>query len=150
MVLIQRKAYVDLVQGSVIDIAISPQQATISALLSHVRKADIVGVSSLRRGVAEAIEAVAHGDESTSRVVGRSIDEIKLPPGTIIGAVVRGNDVMIANNNLRIEQGDHVIMFLTDKNLYPTSSVFSNPVLSSSNCTGACMAPFDYPLYIRG
>lgn len=63
----------------VIDIAISPQQATISALLSHVRKADIVGVSSLRRGVAEAIEAVAHGDESTSRVVGRVIDEIKLP-----------------------------------------------------------------------
>lgn len=95
--------------------AISPQQATISALLSHVRKADIVGVSSLRRGVAEAIEAVAHGDESTSRVVGRVIDEIKLPPGTIIGAVVRGNDVMIANDNLRIEQGDHVIMFLTDK-----------------------------------
>ncbi len=114
MVLIQRRAYVDLVQGSVIDIAISPQQATISALLSHVRKADI-GVSSLRRGVAEAIEAVAHGDESTSRVVGRVIDEIKLPPGTIIGAVVRGNDVMIANDNLRIEQGDHVIMFLTDK-----------------------------------
>lgn len=69
----------------------------------------------MRRGVAEAIEAVAHGDESTSRVVGRSIDEIKLPPGTLIGAVVRGNDVMIANNNLRIEQGDHVIMFLTDK-----------------------------------
>ena len=63
----------------------------------------------------EAIEAVAHGDESTSRVVGRVIDEIKLPPGTIIGAVVRGNDVMIANDNLRIEQGDHVIMFLTDK-----------------------------------
>ena len=58
MVLIQRRAYVDLVQGSVIDIAISPQQATISALLSHVRKADIVGVSSLRRGVAEAIEAL--------------------------------------------------------------------------------------------
>ncbi|SFN74233.1 trk system potassium uptake protein TrkA [Izhakiella capsodis] len=115
MVLIQRRAYVDLVQGSVIDIAISPQQATISALLSHVRKADIVGVSSLRRGVAEAIEAIAHGDESTSRVVGRLIDEIKLPPGTIIGAVVRGDDVMIANDNLRIEQGDHVIMFLTDK-----------------------------------
>ena len=91
------------------------EKTTISALLSHVRKADIVGVSSLRRGVAEAIEAVAHGDESTSRVVGRVIDEIKLPPGTIIGAVVRGNDVMIANDNLRIEQGDHVIMFLTDK-----------------------------------
>ncbi|WP_130832186.1 Trk system potassium transporter TrkA [[Erwinia] mediterraneensis] len=119
MVLIQRRAYVDLVQGSVIDIAISPQQATISALLSHVRKADIVGVSSLRRGIAEAIEAIAHGDETTSRVVGRQIEDIKLPPGTIIGAVVRGDEVMIANDNLRIEQGDHVIMFLTDKKFVP-------------------------------
>ncbi len=71
MVLIQRSAYVELVQGGVIDIAISPQQATISALLSHVRKADIVNVSSLRRGVAEAIEAIAHGDENTSKVVGK-------------------------------------------------------------------------------
>lgn len=115
LVLIQRRAYVDLVQGSVIDIAISPQQATISALLGHVRKADIVSVSSLRRGVAEAIEAIAHGDERTSRVVGRHIDAIKLPPGTIIGAIVRGDEVIIANRNSRIEQGDHVIMFLTDK-----------------------------------
>ncbi|MEG1440805.1 MAG: Trk system potassium transporter TrkA [Hafnia sp.] len=115
MVLIQRSAYVDLVQGSVIDIAISPQQATISALLGHVRKADIVSVSSLRRGVAEAIEAIAHGDESTSKVVGRRVEEIKLPPGTTIGAIVRGDDVVIANSESKIEQGDHVIMFLTDK-----------------------------------
>ncbi len=119
MVLIQRRAYVDLVQDSVIDIAISPQQATISALLGHVRKADIVNVSSLRRGIAEAIEAIAHGDESTSRVVGRLIDDIKLPPGSIIGAVVRGDDVIIANDNVSIEQGDHVIMFLTDKKFVP-------------------------------
>lgn len=115
MVLIQRSAYVDLVQGSVIDIAISPQQATISALLGHVRKADIVSVSSLRRGVAEAIEAIAHGDESTSKVIGRRVEEIKLPPGTTIGAIVRGDDVIIANSESKIEQGDHVIMFLTDK-----------------------------------
>ncbi|WP_192459473.1 Trk system potassium transporter TrkA [Musicola keenii] len=115
MVLIQRRAYVDLVQGGAIDVAISPQQATISALLSHVRKADIVNVSSLRRGVAEAIEAIAHGDEGTSKVVGRMIEDIKLPPGTIIGAIVRGEDVIIANRNTQIEQGDHVVMFLTDK-----------------------------------
>ncbi|ATA26410.1 Trk system potassium transport protein TrkA [Brenneria goodwinii] len=119
MVLIQRRAYVDLVQGSVIDVAISPQQATISALLSHVRKADIVSVSSLRRGVAEAIEAIAHGDEGTSKVVGRMIEDIKLPPGTTIGAIVRGDDVIIANDNTRIEQGDHIIMFLTDKKFVP-------------------------------
>jgi trk system potassium uptake protein TrkA len=114
-----------------------------------VRKADIVGVSSLRRGVAEAIEAVAHGDESTSRVVGRSIDEIKLPPGTIIGAVVRGNDVMIANNNLRIEQGDHVIMFLTDKSLFPTSKGYSSQVLSSCN-SGRSTGAFLLSLIFKG
>ncbi|QCR34854.1 Trk system potassium transporter TrkA [Nissabacter sp. SGAir0207] len=119
MVLIQRRAYVDLVQGSVIDVAISPQQATISALLGHVRKADIVSVSSLRRGVAEAIEAIAHGDESTSKVVGRRVEEIKLPPGTTIGAIVRGDEVIIANRQSRIEQGDHVIMFITDKKFVP-------------------------------
>ena len=115
MVLIQRSAYVDLVQGGVIDIAISPQQATISALLGHVRKADIVSVSSLRRGVAEAIEAIAHGDENTSKVVGRKIADIKLPPGTIIGAIVRDEQVIIANDEHSIEQGDHVVLFITDK-----------------------------------
>jgi trk system potassium uptake protein TrkA len=119
MVLIQRSAYVDLVQGSVIDIVISPQQATISALLGHVRKADIVSVSSLRRGVAEAIEAIAHGDETTSKVVGRMVEDIKLPPGTTIGAIVRGDEVIIANGNSIIKQGDHVVMFITHKKFVP-------------------------------
>ncbi|MCG3463486.1 Trk system potassium transporter TrkA [Xenorhabdus bovienii] len=119
MVLIQRSAYVDLVQGGVIDIAISPQQATISALLGHVRKADIVSVSSLRRGVAEAIEAIAHGDEHTSKVVGRKIGDIRLPPGTTIGAIVRSEEVIIANDYSIIQQGDHVIMFITDKKFVP-------------------------------
>lgn len=119
MVLIQRSAYVDLVQGGVIDIAISPQQATISALLGHVRKADIINVSSLRKGVAEAIEAIAHGDENTSKVVGRKISEIKLPPGTIIGAIVRDDEVIIANSYHIIEQDDHIIMFITDKKHVP-------------------------------
>ncbi|MFP3029028.1 MAG: Trk system potassium transporter TrkA [Arsenophonus sp.] len=119
MVLIQRSAYVDLVQGGVIDIAISPQQATISALLGHVRKADIINVSSLRKGVAEAIEAIAHGNERTSKVVGRKISEIKLPPGTIIGAIVRDDKVIIANSYFIIEQDDHIIMFITDKKHVP-------------------------------
>ncbi|AWL10533.1 Trk system potassium uptake protein TrkA [Saliniradius amylolyticus] len=115
MVLIQRSAYVDLVQGGEIDIAISPQQATISALLTHVRRGDVVNVHSLRRGAAEAIEAIAHGDENTSKVVGRTISEIKLPPGTTIGAVVRNEEVIIAHSDTQIEADDHVILFLVDK-----------------------------------
>ena len=115
MVLIQRSAYVDLVQGGDIDIAFSPQQATISALLTHIRRGDIVNVHSLRRGAAEAIEAIAHGDEQTSKVVGKQIKDIKLPPGTTIGAVVRAEQVIIAHSDTVIKANDHVILFLVDK-----------------------------------
>lgn len=115
MVLIQRSAYVDLVQGGEIDIAISPQNATISALLRHIRRGDIVNVYSLRKGAAEAIEAIAHGDEKTSKVIGKSVDEIKLPPGATIGAIVRGNQTIIAQGDTLLHSGDHVILFLVDK-----------------------------------
>lgn len=115
MVLIQRQAYVDLVQDNVIDIAISPQRATVSALLSLIRKGDIVNAYSLRKGAAEAIEAIAHGDEKTSKVVGKIISEIKLPPGTTIGAIVRGHEVMIAHDDTMLQADDHVILFLVDK-----------------------------------
>src|SRR5690606_4824111 len=94
MALINRAAYADLVQSDVIDIATSPQQATIGTLLAHIRRGDVVVVHSLRRGAAEAIEAVAHGDRTSSSVVGRRIDELSLPPGTTIGAIVRGEDVL--------------------------------------------------------
>jgi trk system potassium uptake protein TrkA len=115
MALINRAAYVDLVQGGVIDIAISPQQATIGTLLAHVRRGDVVVVHSLRRGAAEAIEAVAHGDPTTSKVVGRRVDQIDLPPGTTLGAVVRGDDVLIAHHDTVIDADDHVVLFLVDK-----------------------------------
>ncbi len=119
MSLINRPSYVDLVQSEAIDIAVSPQQATIGSLLTHVRRGDVAAVHSLRRGAAEAIEAVAHGDNKTSKVVGRTVDEIKLPPGTTIGAIVRGEDVIIAHHNTVIESDDHVILFLVDKQHIP-------------------------------
>jgi trk system potassium uptake protein TrkA len=118
--LIGKPAYVDLVQGGQIDIAISPQQATSSLLLSYVRRADVVRAHSLRRGAAEAIEAVAHGDARSSRVVGRQIRDIPLPPGTTIGAIARGADVLIAHDDLIVESEDHVILFVVDKQQIPS------------------------------
>ncbi|XZQ55180.1 MAG: Trk system potassium transporter TrkA [Arsenophonus sp.] len=129
IVLIQRSAYVDLVQGGVIDIAISPQQATISALLGHVRKADIINISPLYKGVAKAIEAIAHGNHNTSKVVGRKISEIKLPSGTIIAAIVRNNEVIIANSYHIIENNDHIILFITDKKHVPKIEKIFQPNL---------------------
>lgn len=115
MALINKPAYVDLVESGIIDIAISPQQVTIGTLLTHVRRGDVVAVHSLRRGAAEAIEAVAHGDGKTSKVVGRRLDQLKLPKGTSIGALVRGEEVLIAHDHVVIEAEDHVILFLVDK-----------------------------------
>ena len=115
MALINRAAYVDLVQHDLIDIAISPQQTTIGSVLAHIREADIVKVHSLRRGAAEAIEAIAHGDRNSSDVVGKKIDEIKLPPGTAIGAIVRNSDVIMVHHDTIIKPEDHVILVVTNK-----------------------------------
>ncbi|MBE0483002.1 MAG: Trk system potassium transporter TrkA [Bacterioplanes sp.] len=115
MTLINKAAYVDLVQGGMIDIALSPQQATIGSLLTHVRRGDVVNVHSLRRGAAEAIEAIAHGNSAISKVVGRTVKDIKLPPGTTIGAIVRGEQVIMASSDVVIEADDHIILFVVDK-----------------------------------
>lgn len=115
MALINNPAYVDLVQGGEIDIAISPQLATIGSLLKHVRRGDVVNVHSLRRGAAEAIEAIAHGDEHSSKVVGRMVQEVDLPQGVTMGAIVRGDEMLIAHDTTLIESGDHIILFLTNK-----------------------------------
>ncbi len=115
MALINRPSYAELVESGSIDIAISPQQITIGSLLAHVRRGDVVKVHSLRRGAAEAIEAVAHGTAEESRVVGRKIEDVQLPRGTNIVALVRGEKVIIAHHDIEIETDDHVIMFMTDR-----------------------------------
>jgi len=113
--LINRMAYGELMQGSHIDIAISPSHATMSELLRHVRRGDVVVAHRLRQGVAEALEAIAHGDRSTSKVVGRSVSEIKLPRGASIGALVRGEDIIMPDANTVIQADDHVIVFVPSR-----------------------------------
>jgi trk system potassium uptake protein TrkA len=115
MALINKPAYAELVESGTIDIAISPQQITLGSLLAHVRRGDVVKVHSLRRGAAEAIEAVAHGEAHESRVVGRLIEEIQLPRGATISAIVRGDDVLMAHHDTRIQADDHVILFIADR-----------------------------------
>src|SRR5882672_2491127 len=115
MALVNRPAYGELMENRNIDVVISPQTITIGSLLAHVRRGDIVRVHSLRRGAAEALEAVVHGDESSSRVVGKTVQQIQLPEGTSIGAIVRGDDVMMAHHDTVVQADDHVILFLSDR-----------------------------------
>jgi len=122
--LVNRKAYAELMEEGQIDVAITPSHATIGELLKYVRRGDVAAVHSLRRGAAEALELVAHGDRSTSKVVGRRIEEIGLPVGSNIGALVRGIDgpdpqVLMAHHDTVIQSDDHLIVFVTDKRMIP-------------------------------
>ena len=131
LALINRRAYAELVQGTQIDIAISPSQAVIGELLAHVRRGDVEAVHSLRRGAAEALEGIVRGDRKTCRMAGRRIDEIGLPAGAQVGAIVRGLHrpdgseagaeaaprVLIAHHDTVIEPHDHVIFFVPNKRM---------------------------------
>ena len=134
--LINRRAYADMIEGGPIDIGISPAHVSIGTLLAHVRQGDVAEVHSLRRGAAEALELVAHGDAKTSKVVGKRIDQIDWPHGVTVAALVRNfeqavivgqtdewtsitrhGEVVIAHHDTVIEAEDHVIVFCTRKKL---------------------------------
>lgn len=115
--LINRRSYGELMEGGRIDVAIAPAQTTIGDLLKHVRRGDIVAVHSLRRGAAEALEIIAHGDASSSKVVGKRIEQIVLPKGVTIGAIVRGEAVLIAHHDTVIQSDDHLIVFVPSKRM---------------------------------
>jgi trk system potassium uptake protein len=121
--LINRKSYGDLMQGSQIDIAVSPSYATLSALLRFVRRGDVVAAHSLRRGAAEALELIVHGDEKTSRIIGKPIEQIEMPRGATIGAVVRGAgdkaQVLMAHHDVVVQGEDHLIVFVENKRIIP-------------------------------
>lgn len=119
--LINRRAYADLMQGSTIDIAVSPAHAAIGELLARVRRGDVVAVHSLRRGAAEALEGIAHGDAKTSRLVGRSMQQLEglLPPGVRVGAIGRGEGrehrVLMPHGDTVVQTDDHLIFFIPNK-----------------------------------
>jgi trk system potassium uptake protein TrkA len=121
LALINRRAYADLVQGTTIDIAVSPAQTVIGELLAFVRRGDVEAVYSLRRGAAEALEITARGDRASSKVVGRRLDQLPLPNGAQIGAVVRGAGddaaVIIPHHDTVIETDDHLVVFLPRKRM---------------------------------
>jgi len=122
--LINRRAYAELMEGVQIDIALTPSHATLGALLKYIRRGDVAAVHSLRRGAAEALELVAHGDAKTSKVVGRRVEEVDLPQGAQIGGLVRelegeSPQVLMAHHDLVIQTGDHLILFVTNRKIIP-------------------------------
>ena len=122
--LINRPSYIDLIDTTDIDIAFSPTESVLSDLLRHIRQGDVVSAHTLRRGAAEVMELVAHGTPKNSKVIGKPITKVNFPRGVTIGCIVREADgnqevLMASENDLTIEDGDHVIIFADSRQQVP-------------------------------
>ncbi|WP_207459620.1 Trk system potassium transporter TrkA [Azospirillum sp. SYSU D00513] len=105
--LINKTTYSALVTPLGIDAVVSPRGITVSNILQHVRRGRVRAVHSLRDGFAEVIEAEAL---ETSAVVNTPLREVKLPSGSIVGAIVRGDEVIVPRPNTIIRPKDRVII----------------------------------------
>ena len=114
--LLNHISYTKLLPGTGIDVAVLPNQETLGHILKHLRRGDVAQVSSLCGGTAEAIEAVAHANDTHS-VVGKRVDTIHFPSGIVLGALIRNNEVIEIHHDTIFEENDHVVMFAMEKKL---------------------------------
>jgi len=120
--LINNASYGPLIASLGIDAAVNPRATTVSTILQHVRRGRIRGVHSLRDGVAEVIEAEAL---ETSSVVGVPLRDVDMPTGVIVGAVVRGEQVIIPRGDTVIEVGDRVVVMALAEMVRKVEKMFS-------------------------
>jgi trk system potassium uptake protein TrkA len=106
--LVNDQAFTPVKSALDIDIFIDPRAVTVSTILQHIRRGRITGLQRLAGGQAEALEGVAL---STSPLVEKSLEELQLPEGVAIGAIVRGDKIYFAHDNIRIQTNDRVIFF---------------------------------------
>ncbi len=108
MSLISRADYVHLISTVGIDGVINPRHAAISTILHYIRKGKIISAAPLYDDRAEIFEVVAL---ETSEITNKPLKEIKFPKGTIVGAIMRGDEVIIPGGDSVILPGDHVVIF---------------------------------------
>ena len=112
--IINKLSYRKLVSKE-IDVVISPEDVTIGSILASVRTSDVVKVHSLGFGEAELLEIIIHGDNKTSKVVGKKVSELELPSGCRIGAIYREGKVILLNEDACIQSNDRLIIYLLHK-----------------------------------
>ena len=119
MSLVDRPAYMEMVDSGTIDNAIFPQYNTIGNILAEVRNGPVSQVHSLMRGRAEALEVTIGGSADLSDLPRSRIEQIQLPPGAIIVGVIRGFEVLASRGNVELQEGDKIIVFIYDKSAIP-------------------------------
>ena len=119
---IRRTEYVPLVEKVGIDVAVSPRLLTAGAILRFIRKGDIVSVSLIGGAKAEMIELIA---QSHSRAIGKQLKDLKFPKDAIIGAIVRGEEVIVPTGINSISPLDRVIVFALPKAISKVEEFFA-------------------------
>jgi trk system potassium uptake protein TrkA len=120
--LVNNMTYGPLVRSLGIDAVVNPRAITVSRILQHIRRGRIRGVHSLRDGLAEIIEAETL---ETSPLSGKTLRAAKLPSGVIVGALVRGEEVIIPRADTVIQTGDRVIVFATRDKVKTVEKMFA-------------------------
>lgn len=120
--LINNPTYGPLINSLGIDVYINPRATTVSSILQHVRRGSIRGLYTLADGKAEVIEAEAL---ETSGMTNVPLRELKLPSGIIIGAIVRGDEVIIPRGDTIVKVEDRVILFVLTDMVKKVEELFS-------------------------
>ncbi|WP_028357218.1 Trk system potassium transporter TrkA [Brackiella oedipodis] len=113
--LITRQAYGELMQGSMIDIAVSPAIASLGTLLHDVRQGAVVRGYKLHQGASEAVEFEVVGDENDSNITGRKTSDVRWPRSSVLAAIIREDKVIIPEPDTVFKQGDHVVIYATNR-----------------------------------
>ncbi|NLJ73074.1 MAG: Trk system potassium transporter TrkA [Syntrophomonadaceae bacterium] len=120
---VKRTDIMPLMQQIGIDIVLSPRIITAGAILKYVRRGDIVSVTVLGEEKAEMLELYA---QPNSIAVGKSLKKIKFPTGSVIGAIVRDDEVIIPNGDSVINPFDHLLVFTLPKSIHKVEKLFIN------------------------
>lgn len=109
---ISKLSYIPLVSALGIDTVVSPRLSAIRAILQHIRKGKIISVAPLKGGHAEAIEAEAL---ESSDLVNLPLSKVKFPKGSLVGAIVRNDEIIIPLGDSVIKPKDRLIIFTLRK-----------------------------------
>lgn len=120
--LIAKNNYTPLIQSLGIEATISPKAITVSSIMQHVRRGRIKGIHTLRDGFAEVIEGQVM---EKTELANKAIEDIKLPPQVVIGAIVRNKTVLLPKQDLVIRPDDMVVLLAAKGQGKKTENLFS-------------------------
>jgi trk system potassium uptake protein TrkA len=121
VVVVEKPDYTSVYTKVGVDQAISPRQLAANAILRFLRRGDVVSVAVLEDGKAEVLEVIAG---AKSRVVGKKLSEARFPKGSLVGAIVRENEVIVPRGDDLISRGETVILFVLPEVLQKVGDLF--------------------------